>query len=210
MILNKDDLNTILKKHKKWLNKEKGGDRADLRGADLRYANLQRANLRYADLQGANLLGVNLQDANLLEANLLEANLQGANLRYANLRGANLQGASLLGANLQVASLLKVNLQGADLRYANLQGADLRGADLRYADLHDVANKEIYTISNIGTYRGIAVYIPEIDTVFAGCWSGSLEGFLEKGIELNKYDEKELKKIELAYEFFKIHKEDNK
>ncbi|EAD8560424.1 hypothetical protein AF428_00755 [Listeria monocytogenes] len=57
--MNQDELNIILKKHKKWLC-DKGGERADLSFSDLRYAdlsnaNLSSANLRYADLRGADL-----------------------------------------------------------------------------------------------------------------------------------------------------------
>ena len=38
--MNATDLKTILDKHKKWLNNEEGGERADLRGANLRRADL--------------------------------------------------------------------------------------------------------------------------------------------------------------------------
>ncbi len=69
----------ILKKHKKWLDNKKGGERADLRCANLSVANLIRANLRYADLRYADLSG----------ANLRYADLSGADLRYADLRGAD-------------------------------------------------------------------------------------------------------------------------
>ena len=44
----KDELKEILDLHKKWLNKEAGGCRADLSSA-----NLSRADLRYADLSYA-------------------------------------------------------------------------------------------------------------------------------------------------------------
>lgn len=53
----------ILEKHKKWLNAEDGGERADLRGA-----NLCDADLCDADLRGANLRDANLRDANLCDA----------------------------------------------------------------------------------------------------------------------------------------------
>lgn len=43
----------ILEKHKKWLNREDGGERADLCGADLRGADLCDASLCGADLCGA-------------------------------------------------------------------------------------------------------------------------------------------------------------
>lgn len=65
-----EQLNSILEQHKKWLDSEKGGIRANLRGADLRRADLRRANLRGADLSYANLSGANLRDADLRGANL--------------------------------------------------------------------------------------------------------------------------------------------
>ena len=45
----------VLQRHAKWLKNEEGGEKANLRGADLR---------------GANLLGANLRGANLLDADL--------------------------------------------------------------------------------------------------------------------------------------------
>ena len=109
------NIEEILEAHRKWRFNEKGGERADLTGDDL----------RYADLIGANLAG-----ANLTGANLRYADLTGANLRYANLTGANLAGANLKGADL-----IGANLIGADLRYADLTGANLKGADLIGANL---------------------------------------------------------------------------
>lgn len=73
--MTQEELQTILEKHKKWLNDVPGGE-------------------------CANLIGTNLEDANLIGANLEGANLRGANLEYANLRGANLASANLEGANL--------------------------------------------------------------------------------------------------------------
>ena len=55
-----DKLKDILEKHRKWINGEKGAERADLRGADLRDADLQGADLRGADLRGADLRGADL------------------------------------------------------------------------------------------------------------------------------------------------------
>ena len=63
--MKRDELNTILDKHTKWLRGEDGGARADLRGADLRGADLHYAILRDANLCGANLNGANLHGANL-------------------------------------------------------------------------------------------------------------------------------------------------
>ena len=74
----------VLQRHAKWLKNEEGGEKADLRDA-----NLQDVNLWGADLRGANLRG---------------ANLWGATLRGANLRGANLWGANLRGATGKILS----------------------------------------------------------------------------------------------------------
>ena len=73
--MTQEELQTILEKHKKWLNDVPGGE----------CANLKRANLKRA-----NLIGANLEDANLRCANLRCANLKGAYLKDANLEGANL------------------------------------------------------------------------------------------------------------------------
>lgn len=47
----------IIKRHKKWILGEEGGECADLRGADLRGADLRGADLRWANLSGADLSG---------------------------------------------------------------------------------------------------------------------------------------------------------
>ena len=96
--MDNEKLKEILERHRKWLNDEDGGERADLRGANLYGAILRGADLHGANLRGANLYGAILRGANLRGANLYEANLRGANLRGADLCGANLRGANLCGA----------------------------------------------------------------------------------------------------------------
>ena len=76
--MTQEELQTILEKHKKWLNDVPGGECANLIGTNLEGANLEGANLR-----GANLIGANLGGANLERANLASANLKGANLDYS-------------------------------------------------------------------------------------------------------------------------------
>ena len=83
-----EELKKIIEKHEKWMKGQDGGERADLRGANLCGANLYGANLRGANLRGANLCGANLYGANLRGANLCGANLYGANLCDADLFGA--------------------------------------------------------------------------------------------------------------------------
>ena len=113
--MTQEELQTILEKHKKWLNDVPGGEYANLKGANLEGANLERANLERANIRDANLKGANLEGAILKGAIL-----KGANLESANLKGANLGGAYLGGANLEDANLEGANLGGAYLEGANL------------------------------------------------------------------------------------------
>ena len=68
--ITQEELNEILEKHKKWLEDNEVGERADLSVADLSGANLSVADLSVADLSGANLSVANLSVADLSGANL--------------------------------------------------------------------------------------------------------------------------------------------
>ena len=76
--MEENQLKNVLELHRKWINKEPGGERANLWGAGLWKADLWRANLREANLREANLRGADLRGADLWEANL-----RGANLDYS-------------------------------------------------------------------------------------------------------------------------------
>ena len=123
--ISRDELNNILKKHTMWLDNEPGGERANLREANLSGACLIGAHLREADLSGACLIGAHLREADLKLSNLSRANLGWAKLCGADLREANLSGAFLIGANLSGACLIGANLSRANLRGANLYKAKL-------------------------------------------------------------------------------------
>jgi hypothetical protein len=125
------DLKKILDAHREWAVGN-GGERANLRSADL-----SGAYLSGAYLSGANLSGADLRSADLSGAYLSGAYLDGANLSGAYLGGANLSGANLSGAYLSGAYLSGAYLDGANLSGANLSGANLRSADLRSAYLDD-------------------------------------------------------------------------
>jgi hypothetical protein len=157
--MNRKKINQVLKLHKKWLNNEIGGVRADLQGANLQYADLKGANLQYANLQYANLQYANLYGASLEGANLHGANLQYANLQYANLQNVNLQGAHLYSANLEGVNLQDANLQDANLDFSCLPlwcGGQFRADErickqlfahaLRIAELSGVGNKTLHKV----------------------------------------------------------------
>lgn len=63
--MEKKQLKKILELHQKWINKEPGGERANLRGANLWRADLRGADLRDADLQVADLRDADLRGADL-------------------------------------------------------------------------------------------------------------------------------------------------
>ena len=94
-----ENLKEVLESHKKWLNGEKEGIRANLSNADLREVNLSNADLNYSDLSNANLNYANLSGVNLSNTDLNYANLRDANLNYANLSGIKYNYLSM-GLNL--------------------------------------------------------------------------------------------------------------
>ena len=89
--LSPEERKSILASHKEWLdsNGEKGS-LADLSYAILRSADMRDADLRYANLHGADLSYADLRSAILRDADLFGANLCGADMRDADLRGANI------------------------------------------------------------------------------------------------------------------------
>ena len=95
----------ILELHKKWLNGDSAGVRADLRCANLRDANLRDADLWNADLWNADLRNADLRNADLRNANLRDTSLRDANLQNADLRNADLWNADLQGANVDYSCL---------------------------------------------------------------------------------------------------------
>ena len=70
-----EEIKKVLDSHQKWINDEDGGE---------------RANLRWADLSCVNLSGAKLNRADLRETTLRLADLRGTNLTRADLRGADL------------------------------------------------------------------------------------------------------------------------
>ncbi|WP_255300393.1 pentapeptide repeat-containing protein [Listeria monocytogenes] len=173
--MNQAELDVVIEKHEKWL-RDGYGERANLRGANLSYADLSCANLSGANLSCANLRGANLSCANLRGANLSYADLSCANLRGANLRGANLSYADLSCANLRVANLSYADLSCANLRGANLSYADLRRADLNWINWRDVVGLTVIAVQINTTRKNNQItYIKELEIWTTGCFQGTLE-----------------------------------
>jgi hypothetical protein len=143
------DLREILELHKKWLNGDKDGEKANLSEADLRWADLSKADLSKADLRWADLSKADLSKADLRWADLSKADLSEADLSKADLRWADLSKADLRWANLSEANLSEANLSEADLSKANLSEADLSGAEglvstIDYLESHFEKTKDGY------------------------------------------------------------------
>ena len=157
--MDKERLKEILESHGKWL-RDKGGRMANLRMADLSWADLRGADLRRADLRWANMYGVKL--------------------RGADLRGANLHGAKIFDADLRGADLHEANLFDADLRGADLRGADLRDTDIYGSNLHGANMSErVVQVGPIGSRRGYMIFWVDRDIVQCGCWNDYVGGSLE-------------------------------
>ena len=115
MTMTQAELNEILEKHKKWLNNEPGGERADLSHSDLSCSNLSRCNLSHC----------NLSRCDLSFSNLSACDLRGSNLSYSDLSACDLRGSNLSYSDLSYSDLRYSNLSACDLRGSNLSGCNL-------------------------------------------------------------------------------------
>nr|WP_228504418.1 pentapeptide repeat-containing protein [Listeria monocytogenes] len=190
--MNQAELDVVIEKHEKWL-RDGYGERANLSGANLSYADLSCANLR-----GANLSYADLRRADLSCAYLRRADLRGADLRRADLSCADLRRADLRRADLSCAYLRRADLRGADLRRADLSCADLRRADLSCADLNWINWRDVVSLTviavQINTTRknNQITYIKELEIWTTGCFQGTLEE-LKTSIENTHKDNEKLK-----------------
>lgn len=210
------ELDKKVELHQEWVKDINKGKRLVLNGYDLSNLSLVDLNLKYVDLSGSNLSYVNFFNSNLRYADLGNTNLFSADLRYTNLGVAYLHNSDLRYADLEDAILIDSNMSGSNLSYADLRCVNLLNANLRnckldniqlsQANTNQIQGVDVYSIDNIGTFHGKVTYVPSTDTIFAGCWTGTLEQFLEKGLEMNgvkKDNKKEIDNIKLAYQFFK-------
>jgi hypothetical protein len=151
-----EELKAILAEHTLWCS-QRGGARADLRGAFLSRADLSGADLRGAYLRGANLSGAYLRGADLSAAQLSRADLSRAYLSAAQLSGADLSRANLSGANLHAAQLSGADLSGADL-------SEVRGVMVAAClwSAHGARGRQL-----------TAVLLPDGLRFYCGCFNGS-------------------------------------
>ncbi|WNM51030.1 hypothetical protein Alsa3_CDS0161 [Staphylococcus phage Alsa_3] len=207
------ELDKRIELHQEWVRDNSKGEPLDLVNCDLSYLSVADVDLRFADL-----IDCDLSYVTILNSNLRYANLKGSKLGFADLTNSDLGDAKLHNTDLSYTKLRSTNLSFAYLKESNLAFTDLRHAILSCANLtyctldntrlsesntNQVYGIDMYSIDNIGTFSGKVTYVPSIDTVYAGCWSGTLEQFLEKGLEMNKGNKQETKNIKLAYQFFK-------
>ena len=104
--IRRNKIDVVVAEHKKWMEDDGTGQRADLSRRDLTGAKLCDRYLRDADLHNADLERVDLQ--------------------CCDLRGANLSDVSLVSANLHKTRLLNADLSHADLRNTNLSNVKMR------------------------------------------------------------------------------------
>lgn len=139
--LTNEELKNILALHKKWLNGESDGVRAELRDVDL-----SEENLSGIDLQKAILRNVSLKSANLFGANFSMTDIIDSDLRYADLSNANLHNAYIVFSNL-----MHTNLSNADFSDSSLFGSNFSEATniFGYANFRNVRTDKFTGFVNL-------------------------------------------------------------
>jgi len=103
-------------------------------------------------------------------------------------------------ARVSSADLSSADLSYANLRYANLSSADLSSADLSSANLsyginlsESKTDKRYIQIGCIGSSKRTTTYCFEDDTIWCGCFKGTLKEFEAKCKETHKNNKQYLK-----------------
>ena len=117
VVLTQNDLNRLLAAHERFVYGQ-GGQRLQVKNANLRGLNLANRNLSDADFTGATLTRATFFGSNLSRATLCCADLRESDLESAKMTKADLRGASF---------------KGAKMSYAQLDGADIRAATIARA-----------------------------------------------------------------------------
>jgi hypothetical protein len=101
--VNEDELETLLSKHRLWIDGKEGGERLDLsgkklRGADFRNCDLKGSIFGEVEAIGADFSGADLENASFEKANLTNANFENCNLKNVNICDAKMDGIKVEGA----------------------------------------------------------------------------------------------------------------
>ena len=110
--LSQQELDEVLDKHEKFVNKQRDGERAQLGMHDLSYLDMAGRNLSRAELTGGIPNYCNLEGAVMKNMDMEGADFWETDLRYADLSGS---------------LLIDADLTDADLRGTNLNDTDIRG-----------------------------------------------------------------------------------
>ena len=131
MAIDSKELETILNRHKRWLDEFSSSYARMIAAAPIPafYGGIQDADEALphfrADFSGTDVQGADLSGADFTLAKFGGADLSGANFRKANLLYADFQNARLTRADLRDARLEEADLTGANLTEAQLAGANL-------------------------------------------------------------------------------------
>lgn len=129
--------------------------------------------------------------------------LRNKKLENITLINKNLEEASFRGCIFKHCRIEDNNFEYTDLSSTLfLEDCEISGNAFIESNITNLEGIELYSVDNIGTYWGKATYNVTEDTVFAGCWKGSLEDFLKIGLDRNKGNVVECNKIQKTYEFF--------
>ncbi len=162
--------------HKKWLDGEPDGIRAnyhnvnfanvDLSGMDLREAifdecRLSHSKMHRTDLTGASLKGVDANDldaegsafigVDVTNADFSHSSFYGTKWRDAVCNGTIFRETSMANSNLDNANCENADFSYADLRYSSFTGASMHGANFSYVDMTDVDLSKADTMGAIFT-----------------------------------------------------------
>lgn len=159
--ITQEQLNNVIELHQKWLNREDGGEKADLSDYDLQGKNLSNATLSNVNFSGSYLRNANFSDSFLKNANFKNTYLKYVNFSYSNLVNSNFSNTNLSNVNFfnsflnystfenayfdsitfENSYLCNANFKKAILNYVNFNHTNLKNASL---DGAKITNTDFY------------------------------------------------------------------
>lgn len=186
------EIKEILSSHKKWLEDNTKGKRAEfvfmdlsnikLCGACLNKANFALSKLENVDFRGAELEATNFAETELISVNFDDTKLKRSIFRESKIRKSSFHSTELKDSDFRGAQLSNVSFYDSSLRRVNFEAAELVSTSLNNADITGVNfyNAKLDNISHNSSTAFFALQCPEEGSFIAFYKAGETKDYIIK------------------------------
>lgn len=137
-------MESILKKHTKWLEVESGGERAvfnnvDMSGVDIIDTDLRKVVFNNVDMSRVNMSFSNLSNVGMWKCKLVEANLEGVLISDVVMQNCEIKRASIDDADITKLSILRSDLSEVNFSHSRLKDSYMNKCNLSNASFYNAS-----------------------------------------------------------------------